>query len=109
LAYLLELAPIEQSIAKQAIRSGQELPERIANASELKIGLNLYLQAFFELDSERSHAMAATSIPWSSIAAYSKYFDFDEEQSEDLFLFIRKMDAYHLNKISEKMKVKSKK
>jgi hypothetical protein len=47
LAHLLELGPHEQAIAKQAMRAGQPLPDRIANAPELEVGLQLYLQAFF--------------------------------------------------------------
>lgn len=108
MAYLLELGPIEQNIAKQAMRAGQSIPDRIANAPELEMGLQLYLQAFFDLDSERSHAMAPTAIPWTSIAAYARAFEFDEEQTEDLFFQIRRMDAEHLKRISSKSKAKAK-
>lgn len=100
----MELGPHEQTIAKQAVRAGQPIPERIANAPELQPGLQLYMQAFFDLDSERSHAMGLVVIPWSSIAAYASAFEFDEEQTEDLFYFVRKMDTEHLKKLAEKQK-----
>ena len=108
MAYLLELGPIEQNIAKQAMRAGQPTPDRIANAPVLEMGLQLYLQAFFDLDSERSHAMAPTPIPWTSIAAYARAFEFDEEQTEDLFFHVRRMDAEHLKRISAKIDSKAK-
>ena len=102
--YLLDLGPTEQTIAKQAMRAGQPLPDRIANAPELKIGLSLYMQAFFDLDSDRTHTLAPTAIPWSSIKDYALAWQFDEEQTEDLFYLIRKMDNEHLKRLSAKMK-----
>lgn len=102
--YLLDMAPIEQSIAKQAMRAGQPLPNRIANAPELRNGLQLFIQAFFDLDSERSHAWAPVAIPWTSIMSYARAFDFDEEQTEDLFYLIKQMDAEHLKRLQAQMK-----
>lgn len=102
--YLLDMAPIEQSIAKQAMRAGQPLPDRIANAPELNQGLQLYIQAFFDLDSERSHAWAPTAIPWTSMAAYAKAYELDEEQTEDMFYFVKQMDAEHLKRLQAKIK-----
>ena len=108
MAYLLELGPIEQTIAKQATRAGQPIPDRISNAPELQQGLQLYMQAFFDLDCERSHAMAPTAIPWSSVQDYARAFEFDEEQTEDLHFFIRRIDGEHLKRISAKMEAKQK-
>lgn len=100
---MLEQAPHEQAIAKQAMQFGQPLPDRIANAPELQAGLQLYLQAFFELDSERNEL---SPIPWSSIADYAAAYDFDEEQTADLFDIIRKVDAAHINRLAEKQTAK---
>lgn len=105
----MEMGPHEQAIAKQAVQRGQPLPERIANAPELLLGLQLYLQAFFDLDSERSHSTGLVAIPWTSINEYAKAFDFDEDQTEDLFFFIRKMDASHLKRLELKNKTNVKK
>ena len=82
---------------------GQPLPERIAKAPQLELGLELYLQAFFDLDSERSHGMGLTNIPWSRIKDYAIAFDFDERQTEDLFYYIRKIDNANLKRLEEKM------
>lgn len=102
--YLLDLGPIEQTIAKQAFRAGQPLPERIANAPELIIGLQLYIQAFFDLDSDRNHQFAPMAIPWTSIKDYAVAFGLDEEQTEDMMFLVRKMDNEHLKRLSAKMK-----
>ncbi len=96
------MGPIEQNIAKQALRAGAPLPERIANAPELKTGLQIYIQAFFDLDSERTHSLALTPIPWTAINAYANAYRFDEEQHEDLQFLIRKIDNAHLERLRKK-------
>jgi hypothetical protein len=101
---MLEMGPIEQSIARQAMRAGNKLPERIANAPQVQPHLIMYLQAFFDLDSERSHALVPTSIPWSSIKGYAEAYNFDEEETEELLFFIRKMDTSHLERVAKQMK-----
>lgn len=103
---MLEMGPIEQSIAKQAMRAGNPLPKRIAEAPELRPDLALYLQAFFDLDSERNHSLAPTAIPWSKIKDYAVTYEFSEEQTEDLLFFIRQMDSEHLQRIAKQMKGK---
>lgn len=91
---MLEMGEHEKTLAMRAAQMGQPMPERIANAPELKLGLQLYLQAFLDLDSERGDG----AIPWSSIANYAKTFDFDEEQTTDLFYFTRKLDTLILTR-----------
>lgn len=86
---------------------GQPLPDRIANAPELFEGLQLYLQAFFDLDSERSHGMGIMMIPWQSIRHYALAYEFSDDQSEDLMYFIRKMDVAHTKRLKEKSKTKN--
>lgn len=93
---------VEQQLAKQALRARQEMPDRIANAPVLFPGLQIYLQAFFDLDFERSHSMGATHIPFSSVVDYARAFEFDEEMTEDLIYFIRQMDIEHVKLIAKK-------
>jgi hypothetical protein len=96
------MGPIERNIAKQSLRSGAKLPDRIANAPELFFGLQLYLDAFFDLDSERSHGMGLTPISWSSIKSYAVAYEFDEDQTESLLFLIRAMDHAHLKRLDKK-------
>lgn len=93
---------MEKDIAKQAIRSGQPLPERIANAPSLRFGLNFYLQAFFDLDSERSQGLGLGRIPWLAIQEYARFYECDEEQTDCLIYFIRAMDSAHLKNVEAK-------
>lgn len=103
---MMDLSPIEQNIARQAMLSGQPLPDRIANAPELIIGLQLYLIAFFDLDSERDNSMSLRRIPWSAIDRYATRYEFDSEQYDDLHYFIREMDTEHLKRLKSKQQNK---
>lgn len=103
---MLTLGSSEQNVAKMAIRAGNKIPNAIANAPQLKGGLELYLNAFFDLDSERHHGMGAMPIPFSSIILYADFFGFENEQKEDLFFFIKKMDAVQLERVRIAQKAK---
>lgn len=94
---------LERNIAKQAYREGRELPDRVKNAPELKPGLELYLTAFFDLDTERHHGNGICAIPISSIAGYARIFEFDSEQTEDLFFYIREMDDAHIKRMKQRL------
>lgn len=100
------MGPIEQTIIKQALRAGQPIPERIANAPELKPGMNLYLEAFLDLDSERGHAFGPERIPLGKIFEYAIAYEFDEEQTEDLVYLVREMDKAHVSNLNRKEKSK---
>ena len=102
----MELGPIEQNIAKQAARAGKPLPDKIANAPNLKIGLILFLDAFFDLDSDRVYGKGLNPIKRIDIESYAKFYNFDTEQTEDLFYFIRKMDNAFLSFLEKKQSKK---
>lgn len=99
---MLDMGQIEQNIMKQAQRAGAPIPDRIANAPVLQIGLELYLNAFFELDSERQVGFSILPIPWRSIVNYAQVYGLDDEQQEDLIFLVRKMDNAHIERIRKK-------
>lgn len=101
---MLELGPHEKTIAQQAFRSGQPLPDRIANAPELRLGLQLYLQAFFDLDSSRSNSNDLNPISWLDIKRYSVECQLNDEQEEELFYYVRLLDSEHLKRLLAKKK-----
>ena len=84
------------------MQARKPLPTNIQNAPELDLGLQLYLQAFFDLDSERSHAFSLVRIPSSAIRKYAWEFDFDDEQCELLTFYIEQMDGAHLARLRAK-------
>lgn len=90
---MLELGPTEQNIAKQAARSGMEIPDRIQKAPVLGLGLSFYLQAFFDLDADRNVGMSLGRIPWSVVLQYAAFYRLTEEQTDCLTYIIREMDT----------------
>lgn len=97
--YTLELGPVEQNIVKQAIRHGEPVPANILNAPVLKLGLELYFDAFFDLDCERSHGFGLTRLPLSAIRDYAVANEFSTEQTEDAIKLLRLMDNAHLQRL----------
>lgn len=97
--YMVELGPIEQSIARQAMQAGRALDKRIQNAPELTQGLQFYLQAFFDLDSERSHGMAVTRIPRSKVREYAREFELTEDEAGTLEYFVTELDTAQCDRI----------
>lgn len=83
---------------------GQPIPDFIKNKPELDPGLDIYLQAFFDLDGERTHSFGPAAIPTTSMLHYAKAFKFDEEQLDDLVYFLRKMDAENLKRVKKLQK-----
>jgi hypothetical protein len=84
-------------ILQQRLRDNEPIPQRIANAPELFVGLELFYLAFVELSSCRYIGNAEGPIPWVSIVEYcNEYEIFDREQRDDMFYFIATMDATYL-------------
>lgn len=82
----------EQNIINQCANSGEELPEEIANRPQLLFGLSFYIKAFDDLDTERSHSMGVTQIPWSKIVNYAHIEGMDKQETQDFVYIIRKVD-----------------
>lgn len=79
--------------------------EKLPAAPELRMGLELYYGAFWDLSTCRPLGMSEGPISWLSIDAYATARGLDAEQRDDLQHHIRAMDrAYlgHLEKAREK-------
>lgn len=82
-------------------------PDKIQNAPELGLGLELYYGAFLDLNSCRPMGMGGVyPIPWTSIKEYATVYEFDEDQTEALFFLIRHMDKAFIEH-SDKQQSKS--
>ena len=83
-------------------RDGIAPEENVGKQPRLPLGLLMYLEAFYELDTERSHTvtmhgMSVARIPWSRIVQYADHYGMD---AEELLYFIREMDDAHLARLS---------
>lgn len=93
---MLEQAPHERKIIQMALREGRPLPRKIANAPTLDLGLELYYNAFWELDTCRPQGFGPGPIPWTAMNAYALRYDMTDEQTDELFHFVRAMDRAYL-------------
>ena len=83
---------MEAKIVKQCMRDRLPLPDAIANAPTLQLGLDLYFDAFWDLSSCRMSGFTLGPIPWSAIFDYALAYAYDEDQRENLVHYIRVMD-----------------
>lgn len=78
------------------MRFGMPVPDRIANAPELDVGLGLYYNAFLDLTSSRPSGMGLGAISYLMMAEYCVALDFDAEQRDDLLWILPRLDAKYL-------------
>jgi len=78
----------------EARRFREELPRRIVDKPNLFFGSALFLNAWFDLDTERERPKP---ISRASCFSYARDYEFDSEQQEDLWFFIRQMDVEFLS------------
>lgn len=70
------------------MRSNQPLPDPIANAPEIPLGLGFFYKAFQELSSERIDG----PIPGSAIRSYCRDEEITGELADDVKYHIRNLD-----------------
>lgn len=80
---------VSDALTPQMQRDGVKLPDNIRHQPRIASNLLGYLDAFYELDTERSHQMGLMRIPWSAIVNYAKHYGMDVEET---VFFIRRMD-----------------
>lgn len=73
------------------------LPQWYLDAPMLRPGDEFYLQAFFELSTERSFGMGAIGpIPWSRIIDYGQRAGLDKQMQDVLVRVLRTLDEEYL-------------
>ncbi len=85
-----------------AMRSGRNIPDRIANAPELRLGLQIYMSAWLDLNTTRSIGMSTGPIPWLAVHEWAMLHELDLEQKEQLHIYIPAMDAEYFNYLEYK-------
>jgi hypothetical protein len=105
LLYQLEQGPTEVPIIKAATQNGYPLPNKIANAPQLSLGLELYMQAFQDLTSCRAGTYNSEGpIPWNAIHHWAFVRGLSEEQFSDTCFMIGEMDEVYLAFKTRKLK-----
>lgn len=91
---------MEQRIIEAAIRRRQPLPDVIANAPELLLGLDTYYEAFVELSTCRTDL---GPIPWTAVDRYAERHSFEGESFLYLLKMIRAMDDVFIKHMRAKL------
>jgi hypothetical protein len=100
----LEQGPTEKAIIHSAARDRQPLPERIQNAPDLLLGLEIYYLAFLDFTSCRTAGYGTEGpISWMTIEDYADRKGIEGAQREDLHYYISNMDAAYLEFKSTKL------
>lgn len=103
--YELEQSKTEELILKQVMRDKLPMPKKIAEAPQLRFGLEIYYAAFMDLTMSRSTTgFGVGSIPWHVINEYAKVYEYDEEQREDLHFYLGRMDTAFQEHMEKKNK-----
>lgn len=93
----MEQGPTEKFIIEQCIRNRMPLPEKIKNAPMLELGLELYYVAFLDLNTCRHIGFGEGPIPWAVTRQMAdEELGLEDEQREDLFYYVAKMDTAYL-------------
>lgn len=101
----MEQGPTEKLIIEQCARQRMPLPDRIANSPEVLFGLAVYYIAFMDLTTCRGTGYGTEGpISWLAINQYADAKEFEEEQREDLFYFMGKLDVVYLDYKTRKLK-----
>jgi len=96
LEYSIVHGPIEEKLIKDYAGMNLPLPSKIANAPQLRLGLELFFSVFRDLDSTRQIGNFEGSIPWTAIKQYCDEYDIVGEQRDDVFYFVRNIDEAYL-------------
>lgn len=78
------------------------IPQKIADAPTLRLGLELYYAAFFDLLGCRSGGFGDGPILFSAIMDYARAAEFDSDQAEDLVYYISQLDGVYMEHLRKK-------
>lgn len=78
------------------MRFGLPLPDRIQNAPELLLGLQLYYQGFIELTSCRQIGMALGPVSYLSMMEYCRAVGIEGDQRDDFLWITSRLDQRYL-------------
>jgi len=101
------MGKVEQRMIRECYRRKKALPDRIQNAPDLFLGLELHFQAFIELNTCRNTGWSAGPIPSWAIYEFADREDLNEDESEDLHYHMRTMDGEFLKYSARKNKEKA--
>jgi len=98
LFYRLQFGPIEKREVRQSLQTRHVLPDAIRNAPELNKGLQIFLQAFFDLDTERPVSLEIGRIPYFKVKKYGKSLGYKKQDLRYFIDVINRLDLAYVKK-----------
>jgi hypothetical protein len=86
---------------RAAIEKGRPLPDWYLNKPFTDFQGNWYLNAFYELSTNRSLGMSIGPIPWTAITEYATYHGLSRLTTDIFHIIIRALDNAYCKKVSE--------
>src|SRR5690606_27200047 len=83
-------------ILKNCMQTGMPIPDFIKNAPELMPGLEVFLEAFWDLSTCRQIGMGLGPIPWTSVQEYCRINGGGEDFNRDIHYHVRQLDIAYL-------------
>jgi hypothetical protein len=105
---MLNGGSVPDSVKKQMLKFTGKLPEKFRDRT-LRQDLLFFLNAFFDLETERPISFSVGYIPWSKIIEYSIFYKLDSRQRDRFIFLIREMDNEYVKYQREKEKKDAKK
>ena len=68
---------------------------------KLAIGLGFYLDAFWDLCTERVYSEVIVNLSWSKIQQYADHYEMDFEDAEQFHYIIKKIDNAYVKQMRE--------
>lgn len=87
-----------------AHQAGEPIPDVIRDAPEPLPGLELYLDAYWEVQGDRPSGWSPGRIPWSTIVKFCEQHDLSGEQQDRMVYFFNRMDDAYLAYVAEQGK-----
>ncbi len=80
-----------RKVLPNIIRLGLPLPKAVLEAQQVHEGLELYWEAFLDLSTCRG-GMGDGPIPWNRAADYADRLEMDDEDFDEFWFFLTRMD-----------------
>ncbi len=102
--WVIEHGEHEEVVREQMRINQMPAPRWIVEKPELKLGLEFYWKAFWELATCRHVAQGAEGpIPWLAMQAYANQFEIRGEEFDRFILILKHMDTEYLKTRGKKL------
>jgi len=102
LDYLLRYGEVAGKVSRVAKSRGVARKSILPPEPELAPGLDFYLAAWISLDSCRPVGFGSVGrIPWTALAQFAEHYDLEEDDLEDLEVYIGAMDQVYFKYLKD--------